>query len=1353
MQLQAQNDVLFSATPESYPGANDGKITATIADMNQNPPPYTFRIVETGEENPIEIQNNTGTATFTGLGYRNYCITVIMGNNCFAYGCFHFDEPCGPEGCLVADFDVVYTADGCAIQFLDWSREDASSWAWDFGDGSGSSERNPLHTYSSSGCYNVKLQVSNGNQSREILKEVCINACTDENAPLPDCEINAPSFAAPGQTINISVAGTGIAPFEYDWTTPGEIPPLPNGGEQAISALIPEDADNGDQFNFSVQLTDNNGYSTTCVHTVTVGGNIPDVEVSAFGSFQAGQPLVLVAFVDVFNLTGLEDYQFTIRQGNTLVEIPSSCLNVWQTGYDCTLPNGLPAGFYNVCVNVRDDAGVYEHCMDIVIGTPVTPPASPAMWLEVKSPSSPETDPLTGHYIVREGQIIRIGIDGSHPDPGFFGCDLNDYFVILKMENLATGVTQTFGEKFPIPNNQGFCDGIPFTCFTGDEDLDWSWPVGVGCKDGTLKITAEVYRVCNDEFECEKAYLITTPVFIDLYPGKPVIADVVIGHADCSHPVNVVLSSSCAITSYEWHFYDPYTNEEITDILEGNPNAETVHFNLGHAYFYQFPAGGVVKIRCKVIVVDDKGFTAEYVKLLTMLIPLRVDLPSTIYRCPDTWSNFSTSSIAVGASNQYEFEWSVVQPAGASLNFSSNDPNDPNPLFLSPLSGSKEYKVVVRSVNLYEANNVCEVEKNITVVVSTMSLNLPDIIWPICSTGGRQVGPVDPVNLGGSGHYTFEWGAANQADLAFLDDVHSSNPLISGIPVGQVITYSLTVTDIYGGCTASDQVTVRSIANDRVVTLTGDNVCYGEDAVLIAQGTPVESTPPFGDLFNQYHWTTTHPHHNLEGTGLYTRQLPISEITSTYPGTYTYTVRYQNMVSGCFAEASKEITIHPPFRHIGYESAIRTAIAGTNVPVWQASSTNDITSGVIETGPNCNASVSWSPHIPTDITYSNSGNPSCLVPRNGMFIPTETNPFTVMTVTNTSTGCSKEYKSFRYIIVDDKPELTIITQNRVSCLGDAVCFDLVFDPHVSNYQTSLLPPRIKVRYRFLPPSGSGQSTSATRFIDLLLINDMGLYKGTICENYFFIHETNIINPNESAHYRIEADVDPVDGKKFGYNPPFQYDCECQAKVLVDIKNMSIEPNLRTCFVANDHQVYHFSIHIGHPNDVPIACDDGHRIIRGDIEIVAGDFIEIHPGANISFEVLGQATRGPLLLIDPCMEESQSPSPRPEIDRNSDDNQKPEEPISRPNVISFEVIPNPFENDLKISCVIPAGFEDQESVLNILDMTGKRLRNIDRRDAGVGFYQVSFDTAGFPPGLYLIEMIVGNVSQLKKVVKI
>ncbi len=51
----AQNAVNFSTTPESYPGAMDGKIVATI-DTILYPPPYTFRINELNGD-PIDFQD------------------------------------------------------------------------------------------------------------------------------------------------------------------------------------------------------------------------------------------------------------------------------------------------------------------------------------------------------------------------------------------------------------------------------------------------------------------------------------------------------------------------------------------------------------------------------------------------------------------------------------------------------------------------------------------------------------------------------------------------------------------------------------------------------------------------------------------------------------------------------------------------------------------------------------------------------------------------------------------------------------------------------------------------------------------------------------------------------------------------------------------------------------------------------------------------------------------------------------------------------------------------------------------------------------------------------------------------
>ena len=58
----------------------------------------------------------------------------------------------------VANFTSSATAGAVplTVSFTD-SSTDASSWHWDFGDGSSSTERNPSHTYNAAGTYTMTL--------------------------------------------------------------------------------------------------------------------------------------------------------------------------------------------------------------------------------------------------------------------------------------------------------------------------------------------------------------------------------------------------------------------------------------------------------------------------------------------------------------------------------------------------------------------------------------------------------------------------------------------------------------------------------------------------------------------------------------------------------------------------------------------------------------------------------------------------------------------------------------------------------------------------------------------------------------------------------------------------------------------------------------------------------------------------------------------------------------------------------------------------------------------------------------------------------------------------------------------
>ncbi|MEX2603795.1 MAG: S8 family serine peptidase [Gracilimonas sp.] len=93
----------------------------------------------------------------------------------------------------VVDFEE--TAEGAIVSFIDNSSDpkDAQDggivkWEWNFGDGNTSEDRNPVHTYSTDGTYEVSLTVTdNGGLSATFAKEVEVNVGVSnepENIPV-----------------------------------------------------------------------------------------------------------------------------------------------------------------------------------------------------------------------------------------------------------------------------------------------------------------------------------------------------------------------------------------------------------------------------------------------------------------------------------------------------------------------------------------------------------------------------------------------------------------------------------------------------------------------------------------------------------------------------------------------------------------------------------------------------------------------------------------------------------------------------------------------------------------------------------------------------------------------------------------------------------------------------------------------------------------------------------------------------------------------------------------------------------------------------------------------------------------
>lgn len=105
----------------------------------------------------------------------------------------------------VANFGAVSTS-SCtgAIQFTDSSYHNPALWHWDFGDGDTSNVQNPLHTYASSGTFNVTLTVRNsfGDSSLTRSNFVTINLTAPPTTTGASC--TGPC------SVTLSASGSGI---------------------------------------------------------------------------------------------------------------------------------------------------------------------------------------------------------------------------------------------------------------------------------------------------------------------------------------------------------------------------------------------------------------------------------------------------------------------------------------------------------------------------------------------------------------------------------------------------------------------------------------------------------------------------------------------------------------------------------------------------------------------------------------------------------------------------------------------------------------------------------------------------------------------------------------------------------------------------------------------------------------------------------------------------------------------------------------------------------------------------------------------------------------------------------------
>ncbi|WP_292425033.1 PKD domain-containing protein [Methanoregula sp.] len=155
--------------------------TVSFADTSRGSLPMTY-LWEFGDGASSAMQNPTHTYHYNG----EYTVSLTVTNQY------------GSDTKTVADFigagfppETNFSAspaDGTiplTVTFTDLSKNTPTDWKWDFGDGTTSSDQNPVHTYTLAGIYDVRLKVSSHFGSDALVRTHYINASRPAPVPVP----------------------------------------------------------------------------------------------------------------------------------------------------------------------------------------------------------------------------------------------------------------------------------------------------------------------------------------------------------------------------------------------------------------------------------------------------------------------------------------------------------------------------------------------------------------------------------------------------------------------------------------------------------------------------------------------------------------------------------------------------------------------------------------------------------------------------------------------------------------------------------------------------------------------------------------------------------------------------------------------------------------------------------------------------------------------------------------------------------------------------------------------------------------------------------------------------------------
>ncbi len=238
----------------------------TFSDQStNNPTSWTW---DFGDGSTSNVQNPSHNYMTAGVFSVQLIAINSFGSDTILKQNFITVNSLAPVAAFTANKTTI--SQGDAISFSDQSTNAPTSWTWDFGDGSTSTNQNPSHTFLTAGTFTVKLTISNSFGSDILVKENLITV--NSSVPVAAFAANKTTIKQ-GDAISFSDQSTNL-PTSWEW----------DFGDGVTSSVQNPSHTFSTAGTFTVKLTVSNSFGSDILvkeNLVTVNSSVPVAAFSA----------------------------------------------------------------------------------------------------------------------------------------------------------------------------------------------------------------------------------------------------------------------------------------------------------------------------------------------------------------------------------------------------------------------------------------------------------------------------------------------------------------------------------------------------------------------------------------------------------------------------------------------------------------------------------------------------------------------------------------------------------------------------------------------------------------------------------------------------------------------------------------------------------------------------------------------------------------------------------------------------------------------------------------------------------------------------------------------------------------